>query len=234
MPSQFKLAIVEDNQILAAELEQVFLQQNWVVYVADCGEELDDIMRHQDIKVIILDLNLPGEDGIEILKRIKKAYPSTGIIILTARITSNSKIEGYESGADVYITKPAKAQELIFAANNLLQRLVKDVEFKRESHVLEVQALLLRTRLGTPIKLTSTEANILRIMAISSSRQIDSDRLKSELGDAEITKENIEVAISRLRSKLKRHHEFASIDTIKAIWGKGYQLCIPLEVRVTQ
>ena len=232
MNHHFKLAIVEDNQTLASELDLVFTQANWVVYLADCGEGLDFIMRHQDIKLIILDLNLPGEDGIQILKRIKAAYPSIGVIILTARITSSNKIEGYESGADIYITKPARAKELIFAANNLLQRLVTDHEKTTNCHILDTKSFQLITKLGTPIKLTWSECNILRILAIAPSHQIETEKLKSDLGDPEITKEKIEVTISRLRSKLKNHHELSSSETIKAIWGKGYQLCIALEVKV--
>lgn len=232
MNQQFKIAIVEDNQTLASELETVFSQENWIVYLADCGEELDYIMKHQDIKLIILDLNLPGEDGIEILKRMKAAYPSIGVIILTARITSANKIQGYESGADIYITKPARAQELIFAANNLLLRLVKDDEIYNKGHTLDIKTLKLITKLGTPIKLTWSECNILRILAISPGQQIETEKLKCDLGDPEITKEKIEVTISRLRSKLKNHYELSHNDTIKAIWGRGYKLCISLEVKV--
>lgn len=232
MPHNNKLAIVEDNQLLAAELEQVFSQEGWDVYLADCGEDLDNIMMHQAIKLVILDLNLPGEDGIQILKRIKTAYPSIGVIILSARITSNSKIEGYESGADVYITKPARAKELIFATNNLLSRLSKDSEIQSTCHILDVVALTMITKLGAPIKLTWTECNILRILAIASNHQVDTEKFKADLGDSEMTKEKIEVAISRLRSKLKQHHELSNIETIKAIWGKGYQLCFPLELKI--
>lgn len=232
MSHMYKLAIVEDNQTLASELEIVFTQANWRVYLADCGEELDHIMKYQDIKLIILDLNLPGEDGIEILKRVKAAYPSIGIIVLTARITSSNKIQGYESGADIYITKPARAKELTFAAKNLLQRLIKDNEINNKVHILDTKSMQLITKFGTPIKLTWSECNILRILAIAPSNQIETEKLKSDLGDPEITKEKIEVTISRLRTKLKSHHELSSSETIKAIWGKGYQLCISLEVKV--
>jgi len=227
---QKRLAIVEDNQKLSSELEDVFKQEGWEVYLADCGEQLDSIMKVQAVPIVILDLSLPDEDGIDILKRIKAAYPSIGVIILTARVTSLSKIEGYESGADVYITKPARAKELIFATNNLFKRISVNTT-DNQKNILDINSLRLITMSGAFVRLTWTESNILRILAISPNQKIESEILKIKLGDESITKENLEVIISRLRSKLKKQPELSSSEIIKAIWGKGYQLCLPIELK---
>jgi DNA-binding response OmpR family regulator len=93
------------------------------VFGLSCAEELEDAVKGGATDVFILDLNLPGEDGISLAKRIRQAYPLVGIIMLTARSQAKEKVQGYESGADLYMTKPVDFEELCAA----LQGFVKAV-----------------------------------------------------------------------------------------------------------
>lgn len=86
-------------------------------------EDLDDLAAHT-FDLLILDLNLPGENGLSIAQRYKRANPGCYIIMLTARSRLEDKVAGYESGADIYLTKPVSSAELIAAIKSLARRLM--------------------------------------------------------------------------------------------------------------
>jgi len=117
------LILVEDNEALSQELENYLTEEGFDVRCADGGEALNQALLERPADVLILDLNMAEEDGISIAKRIRKSMPEVGILMLTARVLSADKLAGYESGADVYMTKPARPAELAAAIRNLLNRL---------------------------------------------------------------------------------------------------------------
>ena len=116
--------IVEDNESLRSELEQTLSENGFDVRGVDSGEALNGALLQRPANVVVLDLNLAGEDGISIARRIRTAFPEIGILMLTARVMSAQKEEGYQNGADVYMTKPARPAELCAAIRNLLRRVV--------------------------------------------------------------------------------------------------------------
>ncbi len=99
MPS---LIVVEDNETLRQELVLYLAEEGFRVRGVDGGAELNQAIQEQATDILILDLNLPEEDGISITRRIRQALPNIGIIMLTARLRSTDRLEGYAAGADVY------------------------------------------------------------------------------------------------------------------------------------
>ncbi len=224
------MILVEDNETLRRELELYLCEEGFVVRGVDCGEGLNDALATRRADILILDLNLPEEDGISITTRIRRALPDLGIIIMTARVRSIDRLEGYAAGADVYLTKPTRPEELTAVIRNLFGRLKPPTGPAQWE--LDVAALTLHTPGGAEIRLTSGEVRLLKELAFCG-QYIDHTALLARLGDEQlpekINKARMEVLISRLRTKLGPHIG-TGVD-IKALRGRGYQLGFPLIVR---
>lgn len=217
--------IVEDYYLLRQQLVEFLQEKNFDVLGVDGGDQLNHALKLRLPDILVLDLNLPGEDGLSIAKRVRGLQPSTGIIMMTARVTSADKVSGYESGADVYMTKPAKPEELLAAMTNLASRI------RPPSQISKLWKLHLReSRLETPegevIQLTANELLIAEALVMSVDRKIHTDDLVTRLRKSEddFSKNQLEAIISRLRKKISAVG--GSKDVIRSVWGYGYQLCI--------
>jgi DNA-binding response OmpR family regulator len=224
------LILVEDNETLRDELALYLAEEGFAVRGVDCGRDLNDMLAAQGADILILDLNLPEEDGINITTRIRRMMPDLGIIILTARVRSIDRLEGYAAGADVYLTKPTRPEELAAVIRNLFRRLKPapgPVQWE-----LDAATLMLRTPGGVLLRLTGSEARLLKELAFSG-QYMDHAALMARLGDEElsekINKARLEVLISRLRNKLGLH--IGTGIGIKALRGRGYQLGFSLIVK---
>jgi DNA-binding response OmpR family regulator len=222
--------VVEDNETLRDELVLYLSEEGFAVRGVGSGEELNQAIQAQPTDILILDLNLPEEDGISITRRIRRSLPTVGIILLTARVRSTDRLEGYATGADVYLTKPTRPEELVAVVRNLFARL--SVETDPQQWQLDMAALMLHTPDGGRIELTGSEARLLRELAING-QFLDHAALLSLFGDEaqseKINKGRIEVLISRLRTKLGPH--ISSGFDIRALRGQGYQLGFVLVVK---
>jgi DNA-binding response OmpR family regulator len=234
--TQAKAAVllVEDNYRLSEELKLYLTEEGFDVRCADCGEAMDQALKKRTADVLILDLNLPEEDGISIVKRIRKSLPAIRILILTARTMSSDKVMGYESGADVYMTKPARPAELAAAVRNLFGRMTPAPALDR--WVLNTKLLTLQFQKLPPISLTSMENELLKILALNHgsvhNETIQTLLLDEGLDSGECSarfKLRLEVLISRLRAKLKPH--IGEHNPIKSVRGKGYQISFELEIQ---
>jgi DNA-binding response OmpR family regulator len=230
MPDQKSLSvlIVEDNERLRNELAIFLREDGFYVNAVGDSSELNVALESEVPSILILDLNLPGEDGISICKRIRESLPQIGIIILSARVRASERNEGYNSGADVFLTKPTNTDELISVINNLSKRL----HFTSTTSLWTLDTEL--NKINTPdsisINLTSTETLLLKEFVLHG-RYISHDDLFHYLGNPdetdEVNKSKIEVLISRLRKKIGQH--FDPNLFIKVIRGKGYQLSVPIQ-----
>lgn len=221
--------VVEDNVTLRDELVLFLSEEGFDVRGVGTGEELNKALQAQRADILILDLNLPAEDGISITRRIRRSLPTVGIIILSARVRSTDRLEGYATGADVYLTKPTRPDELAAVVRNLFGRIgavIAPVQWQ-----LDMAGLILQAPTGADIRLTGSEALLLKAMALNG-QFMDHSALMARFGDEElsekINKARIEVLISRLRTKLAPHVGLGF--DIKALRGRGYQLGFSLVV----
>lgn len=225
--------LVEDNYRLSDELKLYLTEEGFDVRCADCGEAMDHALKKRLADVLILDLNLPEEDGISIVKRIRKSLPALRILILTARTMSSDKVIGYESGADIYMTKPARPAELAAAVRNLVGRVAPPPLLDR--WILNTKLMTLQFHQMPPIALTVMENELLKILALNHgsihNETIQAMLLDEGLDSGECSakfKLRLEVLISRLRAKLKPH--IGELNPIKSVRGKGYQISFELEI----
>jgi DNA-binding response OmpR family regulator len=224
------LIVVEDNETLRHELCDFLSEEGFGVRAVDSGESLNQTLRERFTDILVLDLNMADEDGISIAKRIRTHLPQIGIIMLTGRVLSKDRVEGYQSGADVYITKPARPAELVAAIRNLADRLKPaPVHFP---WVLDTLNLTLRYQSNVPIELTANEAKILKTLALTAScvthAALIESTAPSKLTDA-MSRASLEVLISRLRSKISWYT--GPLNPIKSVRGMGYQLCIKMKIQ---
>ncbi len=221
--------IVEDNESLRSELEQTLSENGFDVRGVDSGEALNGALLQRPANVVVLDLNLAGEDGISIARRIRTAFPEIGILMLTARVMSAQKEEGYQNGADVYMTKPARPAELCAAIRNLLRRVVAAPQ--KSDWLLDRTALTLSWRGTDTIELSPNEARVLTILALSSN-YAESTELEaifdSSGAEANDNRLKVTVLISRLRAKISPYTP--DLNPIRAVRNRGYQLRIALRL----
>lgn len=217
------IIVVEDNETLREELVCFLMEEGFLVRGVDDGESLNRALEEQAADLLILDLNLPDEDGISITKRIRAVLPGVGIIQLTARVRGADRLAGYASGADVYLTKPTQPEELAAVVRNLYARL--NLAPSQPQWQLNMVSFDLHTPAGARIALTASEARLLKELALNGQflrHSLLLDHFGEELLTEKINKGRVEVLISRLRTKLAPHVQ-EGFD-IRAVRGQGYQL----------
>jgi len=228
MNSLLNIVVVEDNHTLRQTTVQTLIQKGHHVVGVDCAEELGDLKDTIQIDLLVLGLNLPGEDGISLTRRIRQSQPNIGIIIVSSRTQLSDKIEGYESGADIYFTKPVSQEEL-GAAILALSRRLKPVIPTASALKLDLEKLTLSGERGE-VGLTSHKASLLASFTRAQGQRLENWQLIELLGkgEADYSKANLEVQIVRLRNKLVQAG--AESQPIKVIRQLGYQLCVPVMV----
>ena len=228
--ASINIIIVEDNIALRQSLEDFLSSEGMLVRGVESGEELDREIIKAVPDALVMDLNLPGEDGIDIIPRVRKAYPDMGVVVLTARVRTQDRKDAYAAGADVFLSKPAGAEEL----SNVIHALVRRAKSASgtDAWVLERWAHQITPPHNEPIPLTPSECLLLHALALSPDL-LPFHRLLTDFGDPAMdertNKVRIEQLVYRVRQKLSAFSNGAP--TIKVMRGQGYRLCIPIVMR---
>jgi DNA-binding response OmpR family regulator len=222
------IIVVEDHDALREITVETLRQAGHQVVGVDCAEELVEIAHTMHVDLLLIDLNLPGEDGISLARRIRQSQPEIGIIMMTARGKVSDKLQGYESGADIYLTKPTTMEELNAAIRALSRRLKPAVQMP-STLKLNIHKLTL-SGAQSEVSLTAQEASLLAALARAPGQRLENWQLIALMGKAEIdySKAGLEMQIARLRKKLVQ----ASVNDmpIKVIRQYGYQLSVEIRV----
>ena len=192
--------VVEDDPKLRENLAIGLTYNGFEVAGVADGIELDAALANEHFDVIVLDLGLPGEDGIEIAKRIRKRA-NTGLIMVTARGMTEDRIIGFESGADLYFVKPVDIKELAASIRGLERRLVQPFQ---SEWWLDFSSSRLITPNGISIKLNANERSVLKLLLANIGKDVSRAIILEILGfpDEISFYPRLDVLISRLRSKV--------------------------------
>lgn len=227
MPNTFSIAILEDHLALREIFSQHLTAAGYRVFAGSCAEDLDDYANEQKIDLLILDLNLPGENGLSIAKRYHNAYKDLQIIMLTVRAEIQDKIIGYESGADLYLPKPVSAEELNAAVKSVFRR----TEGRGASGHPKLNPLKMQlSHEQSSVSLGPTECKILMALVRASDGLLEYWQLMDLLGVEATDKgrTNLGVYVHRLNKKLP---QIGLPETsIQSIWKVGYQLTEQIEI----
>lgn len=221
MTTGLHIALIEDNADLRLLLTQGLQSLGHIVFAHESAEDLLEHRGSTDIDVYLVDLNLPGEDGLSLVRRLRATAPGTGIVVLTARDALADRIQGYEGGADVYLVKPIALPELAAVISRLSRR-------QSESSFGEPSALRLRKgRLfgqAGEVKLSFDEAIVLEALLKAPAQRLATWQL-ARLMEAtldEAFRANLPVRMARLRKKLRSAG--APEGVLEPLRNHGYQL----------
>jgi two-component system OmpR family response regulator len=215
-----RVLVVEDDRMIAKGLHTALRQDGYAVDGVSDGRSASEALRSSKFDLVLLDLGLPGRDGLDVLRDLRRRGDATPVIIVTARDDIENRIEGLDAGADDYIVKPFDLDEV-----NARLEAVSRRYFGKAAPVLQVGPVELEweskiARLdGRPVELSAREWAVVEVLG----RRRQSTVSKEQIEDAlyafgeEIESNTIEVYISRIRRKLGR-------DFIRTIRGLGYRL----------
>jgi DNA-binding response OmpR family regulator len=230
MAAHLSIVLVEDNDDLRELTADALRGEGHHVVALSCAEELEDHAAGAVADVFLIDLNLPGEDGLSLSRRIRQVQPLVGIIIISARSDLQDKIKGYDSGADWYLSKPVPLGELSAALKSFARRRqAQQVESVTPAGGLRLQQRALHGPTGS-VRLTPAEETLLIAFARAPSGRLENWQLLELQGmdSAEASKTSLEVRITRMRKKLAQAG--AQGHCLESIRGIGYQLLTPVQV----
>lgn len=221
------VVVVEDHTILREALVERLRARGYRAYGAPDAEALADELGDVRADVYVLDLNLPGEDGLTLAARLRRAEPEVGIVMVTSRDAASDRVRGYESGADAYLSKPIVLEELDAVLAAVARRLTPQTP---SAFVLDVTVATVAGPRGA-VDLTESQVALLDALARAPDRMLETWQLMHALGRSLDTyrKATLEVQVARLRERLGATG--ADRDAIVAVRGRGYRLTIDLKVR---
>jgi two-component system OmpR family response regulator len=215
-----KVLVVEDDRDLAAQIATALAQAGYTVEAAHDGETGEFLGATETIGAAVLDLGLPGIDGIEVLRRWRGAGLGFPVLILTARDAWSDKVAGFRAGADDYVLKPFRMEEVTLRLSTLIRRAAghATAELAAGALVLDT-ATGLATLDGMPLRLTAFEGKLLRYLMLHKGRVVSRTELSEHMYDRDADRDfrSMEVVIGRLRKKIGE----ARVETRR---GEGYRL----------
>ena len=219
-----RILITEDEKDLADALARGLRQQGYAADIAYDGEQSLVMAEVNDYDLIILDLNLPKVDGVEVCRRIRASGSPVGILMLTARSSLDDRVNGLDQGADDYLVKPFHFPELLARVRAILRR-----EGETRHPILRIGDLVLDPNAikgyfrGSEIALTIKEFAILEYLMRNAGRVISQEELLEHVWseDANMFTHTVKVHIKNIRKKLSAAGAGDLISTVK---GRGYLL----------
>lgn len=222
------ILLVEDEKSIRGFIKINLQRNNFSVIEAESGEEALNKMHTQRIDLAILDVMLPGIDGYHVCKEIREAYPSVGIIMLTAKSQDMDKIIGLEFGADDYMIKPFNPLELVLRVKALIRR-TGNIEKNSKENALTYGPFKIDIdaqkayKDSVELDLTPKEYMLLKIFIENPGKALKRDDLLDMawgynfMGDSKL----VDVNIRRLRSKIE--DDASNPAFIETVWGTGYR-----------
>jgi DNA-binding response OmpR family regulator len=224
-----RILIAEDEHRIANAIKKGLEQERYAVDIVYDGTEAVDLAMVEDYDLIILDLMLPGTDGINICRTLRKNLIHTPILMLTAKDRIDDKIHGLDAGADDYMTKPFSFEELLARVRALLRRPTPIIEEK-----LQVEDLTLDSknyvvkRAGQQISLSNREFSLLYFLMRNPNQVQTKEKIIAHVWnyDANILPNTVEATIKNLRKKIDQ--PFPHLPPLfQTIRGYGYKLGTP-------
>jgi two-component system, OmpR family, response regulator len=235
-PTDALIVLVEDDKEIQRLVRDLLVREGFAVQVAESGAALDQVLAGQRPDLVILDLMLPGEDGLSICRRLRTRGGSVPILMLTAKADPIDRVVGLEMGADDYLAKPFNPRELLARVRALLRRVrgTTDTEPNRRyafaGLVIDLDARRLSTEAGEPIGLTAAEFELLTCFVQRPRRVLTRDQLLDWTRGrmAEAYDRTIDMTISRLRKKIDV--AAPGLELISTVRNNGYLFVHPVKL----
>ncbi len=224
------LLIVDDDERIRTLLQRFLKARGFLVTAARHAAHARRLLKGLEFDLIVLDVMMPGEDGLEMTRALRKGR-DTPILLLTARGETDDRIAGLEAGADDYLAKPFDPKELLLRINAILRRVPQEATLPRVLHMGPVRYDMERGELfrgENPVRLTATEAALMRVFAERPGEPLSRGQLVEDLGqtrgpNGEHAQERaVDVQITRLRRKIEDDPRQPRY--LQTVRGEGYML----------
>jgi two-component system aerobic respiration control protein ArcA len=238
-----KLLIVEDEVVTRQTLARLFQQEGYEVFDAADGKQMEHIMAQQSVDLIIMDVNLPGQSGLELAESLRE-QKNIGLVFLTGRDSDEDRLLALELGADDYLIKPYNPKELTIRVRNLSRRIEHSqqpnepkVEGSREFHfngwVLDCDSRCLYSPEKKMFRLPKSEYRAMELFLTQPGKIHDRETLVRKMLDRELRPNDrtVDVAIRRIRRHFESHPETPNL--ITTIHGEGYRFVGDVRVEVS-
>jgi len=229
MEKQIKILLAEDDKNLGTLLQEYLTAKKYEVDLESDGQYALEAYAKKDFDLCIFDVMMPRMDGFTLAKEIRKIDPHVPIIFLTAKSLKEDLIEGFQSGADDYLTKPFSMEELILRIQAIMRRVgskpteMGQTKFQLGRYEFDSQKQMLLID-GEEKKLTTKESELLRLLCINQNNLLDRNDALNEVwsDDNYFNARSMDVYITKLRKLLKQDERIQIIN----IHGRGFKLLI--------
>ena len=218
-----RVLVAEDEPVLSKRLAAALEEAGWAVDRAPDGEAADELVAVERYDAVVLDLGLPKIDGLTLVRRWREAGVAAPVLVLTARSSWHEKVEGIDGGADDYVTKPFRMEEVLARLRALVRRASGQLTPELRCGPLSLDPRTSRVTVdGAPVKLTSHELRVLSYLMHHSGRVVSQTELTEHVYAQDLDRDSntIEVFVARLRRKL-------GSDLIETVRGLGYRMAEP-------
>ncbi|MCU4675589.1 two-component system response regulator ArcA [Catenovulum sp. 2E275] len=230
------ILIVEDEAVTRNTLISLFEAEGYNVFAAEDGEEMHTYLKNNDINLVVMDINLPGKNGLMLARELRE-IKNMGLIFLTGRDNDVDRILGLEIGADDYLVKPFNPRELTIRARNLMNRTkaapnepVEAVsEYKFNGWTLDCDSRSLISPNNESMRLPKSEYRALQLLLDNPGKILTREQLIKEMTGRELKPNDrtVDVTIRRLRKHFESIPDTPEI--ISTIHGEGYRFCGEVE-----
>ncbi|MEM6372181.1 MAG: response regulator [Pseudomonadota bacterium] len=223
------LLIVDDDERIRALLQKFLMRQGFLVTAARSAEHARRILAGLDFDMIVLDVMMPGEDGLSLCRALRETH-ATPILLLTAKGDTENRIEGLEAGADDYLPKPFEPKELLLRINAILRRVPDIPEEAATPKILTLGPIRYDMERGEMwqgeelVRLTATEMQLMKIFSAQPGEAITRAKLVEDLGRdrGQAQERAVDVQITRLRRKIETDPKQPRY--LQTVRGAGYML----------
>lgn len=214
------MLVVEDEALLSRQLANALGEAGYAVDCAADGERADFLGRTERYDAVVLDLGLPKVDGLTVLRRWREAGLAVPVLVLTARASWHEKVQGIDGGADDYVAKPFRMEEVLARLRALIRRATGHAQPQLQCGRVALDPRLATVTVdGVPVKLTSHEFRVLSYLMHHQGRVVSQSELTEHIYAQQFDRESntVEVFIARLRRKL-------GATFIETVRGLGYRI----------
>jgi len=233
MTDRGRVLIVDDDEELRDTLREYLEISGFVVYSVGDGESMRNVIAQSPVDIVLMDVNLPGEDGFELTRKLRSSR-NIGIVMLTGAGQTVDRIIGLEVGADDYVVKPFDPREVLARVKSVLRRIqsqpvetrtataVKPEVVRMGSCTLDLAAHTLYDATGAQVPLTAMEFDLLKAFAANPDRVLNRASLLelAHRHDADVFDRSIDLRIARVRRKIETNSK--SPQVLKTVRGVGY------------
>ena len=224
------LLLVDDDERIRDLLKKFLMRQGFLANAARDAGHARRLLAGLEFDLIVLDVMMPGEDGVTLTKSLREDGVTTPILLLTAKSETEDRINGLEAGADDYLAKPFEPKELLLRINAILRRVPVEDPVVETPKVLNLGPLRYdvdRAELwqgDAPVRLTATEVQLMRIFAAQPAEPVSRTKLVEDLGrdGGQAQERAVDVQITRLRRKLEADPKQPRY--LQTVRGAGYML----------